>query len=297
MLVLNVLGPIVLIALIGYFFGRSKIDLHTETLSTLVILVAVPAIMFSSLTSLDVSITSILEVASAALICVFFSLLMSLVVIKLSGLSMRTFVPSLVFPNSGNMGLPLVLLAFGEEGLQLAVSYFVIIAILQHSLGMSISSGGFKPQAFFKQPLIYAVICVFVVVIGELQVPEVIMTTTKMLGGLMIPAMLILLGNSLAKLKVSDLKPAIIIAISRLAIGLTTALFAIWVLGLTGAAAGAVFLLSTMPTAVVNYVYAQRFRPDSEKIAGAVVVSTLLTFACLPFLISAAVWVSENSVS
>ena len=104
----------------------------------------------------------------------------------------------------------------------------------------------------------------------------------------MIPVMLILLGTSLATLKVADLKPAAIIAFGRLGSGIISALIVIQLLSLTGVAAGSVFLLATMPSAIITHVLAQRFRPNPEQVAGAVIVSTLLTFACLPVLLWAA---------
>jgi predicted permease len=290
---LNVIAPILIISLIGYGFGRSKFNLHVETLGTTVILVAMPSLIFTTLTSFHVEPSVLLEASLAALIGVGVSTILALVVLKLTGLSARTFLPSIMFPNAGNMGLPLALLAFGEEGLRLAVAYFVVVALLQHSVGMSIAAGTYKIRALLRQPLIYSVICVIVVAAFDIQVPQFILSTTEILGGMMIPAMLILLGNSLAVLKISDLGPALIVAVARLVIGVIAALIAIWILGLTGVAAGTVFFMTTMPTAVVNYIYAQRFRPDSEKVAGAVLMSTLLSFACLPALLWAAVAISN----
>ncbi|WP_114283997.1 AEC family transporter [Candidatus Halocynthiibacter alkanivorans] len=282
---LNVLGPVVLITLIGFLMGRSKIDLHAGTLSTTVILVATPALIFSTLTSIGVSIEMLLNMAASAFLSVTIAAVLGLIVVKVSGFSLRTYLPSLMFPNSGNMGLPLVLLAFGEEGLRLGVSYFFVIALLQHSVGFSIASGSYRIVYLLKQPLIYAVAGVVLVVSTGIEVPEVILTTTDILGGMMIPAMLIMLGNSLAGLSIADFRPAIIIACARLVIGVLSALIIIRLLSLEGPVAGTVFVMATMPTAIVTYVFAQRYRPDPGKIAGAVVASTLLTFLCLPVLL------------
>ncbi len=282
---LNVLGPVVLITLIGFLMGRSKIDLHAGTLSTTVILVATPALIFSTLTSIGVTIEMLLNMAASAFLSVTIAAVLGLIVVKVSGFSLRTYLPSLMFPNSGNMGLPLVLLAFGEEGLRLGVSYFFVIALLQHSVGFSIASGSYRIVYLLKQPLIYAVAGVVLVVSTGIEVPEVILTTTDILGGMMIPAMLIMLGNSLAGLSIADFRPAIIIACARLLIGVLSALIIIRLLSLEGPVAGTVFVMATMPTAIVTYVFAQRYRPDPGKIAGAVVASTLLTFLCLPVLL------------
>lgn len=291
----NVLAPIFAITLIGFALGRSKVNLDANTLGATVLLVATPSMIFSSLTSSGVTSSTLLEMATAAVLCVFISAVMAMIAIHLFGLSFRTFLPSMMLPNSGNMGLPLVLLAFGEEGLKLGVSFFFVVALIQHSVGLSIASGSFAISHLLKQPLIYAVVGVILVTVAGVQVPAVVATTTEILGGMMIPAMLILLGNSLAGLAVSDFKPAVFVAVARLATGVISAVAVIWLLGLKGQVAGVVFLLSSMPTAVVTYVFAQRYRPDSGKIAGAIVVSTLLTFCCLPGLLWVAVTIFEKS--
>lgn len=265
--------------------GRRPKQLHIETLGTVVIMVATPALIFSTLTSLDVTPQTLSIMAGSAVACVAIAAAMGFGVLMLTGLSIRTFLPSVMLPNSGNMGLPLVLLAFGQSGLTLGISYFFVIALIQHTIGYAIASGSFRIGFLLRQPLVYSVAAVLIVVFTGIEVPEIVASTTEILGGMMIPAMLIMLGNSLATLRIDDMKPAIITAVGRLGVGIISALAVIHLFSLTGEFAGTVFLMATMPSAIVTYVYAQRFRPDAGPIAGAVVVSTLLTFACLPGLL------------
>lgn len=283
--ILNVLGPVIFITLIGYILGRSKLGIHTSTLSLVTILVATPALIFAKLTAADINKEVLGLMAAAAVLSVVVSGIIAIIFLKFSGGSISTFLPSLTMPNSGNVGLPLVLLTFGEENLHLGVSYFFVIALLQHSVGASIAAGSYQPSFLLRQPLIYAVICVVVVVATGVTVPQVITSTAEMLGGMMIPAMLILLGCSLATLEVSDLKPALGVAIGRLSLGLISGFAVINILGLEGAAAGTVFLLAAMPVAVVNYIYAEHFSERPAQVAGGIVVSTMVTFACLPAII------------
>ncbi|MDA4844445.1 AEC family transporter [Hoeflea poritis] len=290
--ILNVVGPIFVMTFVGYVLGRSKLQLDSATISSLVLLVATPCLIFSTLTSLDISGETVAKMALSAVLCVSIAALLGLAVLKLAGMSYRTFLPSLMMPNSGNIGLPLVLLAFGETGLALGISYFFVIALLQYTVGAAISSGQYRFRDLANQPLIYSILLVGVVAVTGIEVPVIIASTTELLGGMMIPAMLILLGTSLARLSVSDLKPAITIAIARLCIGLPASLIVIAALSLSGVEAGTVFLLAMMPTAIVNYVFAERYREDSRQVAGAVVVSTLLTFALLPALLWSAYAVS-----
>ena len=286
--IFNVVGPIFIMTFVGYLLGRSSLKLDSATLSSTVLLVATPCLVFSTLTSLDIGGETVLRMALAALLCVTTAGLFGLLILRLVGMSFRTFLPSLMMPNSGNIGLPLVLLAFGDTGLALGVSYFFVIALLQYTVGAAISSGHYRIRELANQPLVYSVAMVAIVVSTGVEVPPVLAATTELFGGMMIPAMMILLGTSLARLTVSDLRPAVTIAIARLAIGVPTALIVITLLSLAGIEAGTVFLLAAMPTAIVNYVFAERYRPDARLVAGAVVVSTLLTFALLPAILWAA---------
>lgn len=285
MAMVNILAPITLITLIGYVLGKMSVGLQSRTLSALVILVATPALVFNTLVSTHVDGAAISQMSIAALFCIGVAGAISLVVLKITGGSVQSFLPSLMLPNSGNMGLPLVALTFGPEGARLGVAYFVVIALFQHSVGLSITSGTLRIYELARQPLLYAVAFVVLVLFFDIQVPKIILDTTEMLGAMMIPAMLILLGTSLATLKINDLGPAVSIAVGRLVIGVISALVVIYALDLTGVAAGAVFLLATMPSAIVTYVFAERFQQSANKVAGAVVMSTLLTFLCLPALV------------
>ncbi|HSM40299.1 MAG TPA: AEC family transporter [Afifellaceae bacterium] len=290
--IFNVISPIFVITLIGFALGRSATQIDSRTISSLVLLIATPSLVFSTLTSLEVDAGVLATMALSAVLCVTIAALAAMVLLYLLGMSFRTFLPCLMLPNSGNIGLPIVLLAFGERGLALGISYFFVIALLQYTVGASIASGQYSPRDLARQPLIYSILLVGVVLASGIEVPPVIASTTELLGGMMIPAMLILLGTSLARLAVSDLKPALIIAAARLLIGVPTGLIVIRLLGLGGTEAGTVFLLASMPTAIVNYVFAERYRPDAPQVAGAVVVSTMLTFVFLPVIL----WVTLRVV-
>ena len=280
-----VVSPIFLITIIGYFFGRSSLYVESKTISSLVLLIATPSLVFSTLTTLDINMATLAKMGLSAVLCVAIATVAGLFVLRLLGLSYRTFLPCLIMPNSGNIGLPVVLLAFGEKGLALGISYFFTIALVQFTVGPAIASGQYRFGNLVREPLVYAVILTMIVLLTKSKVPVIIATTTELLGSMMIPAMLILLGASLARLSVSDLRQAIVIALARLGIGVPTGLAAIGLISLTGIEAGTVFLMASMPTAIINYVFAERYRPDAQQVAGAVVVSTVLTFAVLPIII------------
>lgn len=292
---LGILGPVVIITAIGWVFGRSSAGLHLRTLSTLVLMVATPSLVFHTLVSMNVELATIGQMTVAALTCIATAGLLAVIALKLLHAPVRLYLPSLMLPNSGNLGLPLAALAFGEAGLKLGVAYFFVVALVQYSVGLSIASGKLNPFHLLRQPLIYSVTLVLLVAVFDLTPPQIVMNTVEILGGMMVPTMLIFLGSSLATLDVSDVKAAFAVALGRLVFGICAASFVIWLLGLEGVAAGVVFLLATMSSAIVTFVFAERYQQElSGAVAGAVVVSTLTTFMCLPGLIWIALWLANS---
>lgn len=292
---LVVISPVLLITAIGYLYGKTDRKIDSEALSTLVLSVATPALIFSTLTSLNIDKGTVANMALAAALSVAIALAMGALALAALGLPQRTFLPSLMMPNSGNIGLPLALLAYGQAGLALSISYFLVIALLQYTLGAAIVSGQYRFRALVGQPLVYSIVLSYAVIFFDLRVPVIIARTTELLGGMMIPVMLILLGAALARLAVTDVKQALILASARLVIGAATGLIVVYALGMEGVVAGTVFLMASMPAAIVTYVFAARYRPDAAHVAGLVVMSTLMTFALLPVLLWISYWLTNNT--
>ena len=203
--IFNVVGPVFIMTFVGFILARRFPELDSRTLSTCVLMVATPALVFSTLTSLEVTASSLAKMAFAAALAAGVAGLVAWAILLLIRFPVATFLPSLMLPNSGNIGLPVVLLAFGEAGLALAISYFFVVALLQYTVGAAIASGQYRLGELVRQPLVWSILAVLLVMATGVQVPRVIETSTAILGGMMVPAMLILLGTSLSRLKVADL--------------------------------------------------------------------------------------------
>lgn len=283
--IFGVIAPLLLIAGIGFALEKGKAGLHGDTLSTLTMMVGTPALVFSALTSTSIPDASLIRMATGALFVLGTGAIISAVILRQMGLAWRTFLPSLTVPNSGNTGLPVVLLAFGPDGLAIGVAFYFVTAIVQYTIIPIITIGNFSARRILREPLIWSVCAVILLKVTGWSPPAVIADTTRILGGMMIPVMVILLGGALARLRIHDLRLSLLLATIRLGIGLTSGTLAVFVLGATGIEAGALFLLSAMPSAVITYVFAQRYNRSPEQVAGLIVASTLMTFALLPVLL------------
>ena len=284
------IAPILLMAAIGYWIQKAGPNLESKSMSMLVMMVGTPALVFHSLTSTDLPEEVLLQMSFGAICVSIIAAALSTGFLLVSGFKIRSFLPSLTMPNSGNIGLPVVLLAFGDEGLAIGVAFFFVIAILQYTVMPIITAGTFSLMRTLKEPLIWSVTAVLVFKGTGVAPPEVVSETTRLLGGMMIPVMVILLGAAIARLQIKDIRTSIVLAFARLLIGIVAGTVTIVVLGATGIPAGSLFLMAAMPSAIVTYVIAERYGRDPESVAGMIVASTLLTFVALPGLL----WVGLN---
>ena len=155
----------------------------------------------------------------------------------------------------------------------------------RYSIGYGISAGAVSFSRLLQQPLNYAIVLSLLVLGFSLPVPQWIANTTELISGLVIPALLLVLGHSLAQLKITDVGLSLKLAVIRLVLGVSMGFIVVWGLNLEGPQAGVVFLMFTMPVAVFNVVFAKHFNRSPEKVAGVVVSSTLLVFILLPVFV------------
>jgi len=291
--IVSVVTPIFLITALGFLWARREQPFDNATISSLVMYIGTPSLVFHSLTSLKPELQELQTLGFASLAAITLCLIVGYVGLKIARLDLHAFLPALTLANTGNMGLPLVMLTFGDAGLAMGVVVFFVHSLAQNSLGLAISSGSFHPKTLIQQPILWAVILACITLISGFTVPDWLANTTRLLGGLLIPAMLLMLGTSLARLSLKDLPQALALAIARMLLGVSAALLLIWALELEGVAAGVLFLQAAMPIAVFNYVFADRFNRRPNEVAATVLVSTLISMAALPFLVAISIGIAN----
>jgi len=280
-----IIAPVFVCAAIGYLWARLRRPFETEFVTALVTNVGTPCLVASTLTKLSIDAGALGGMALAALAVFVVVGVVAAVGLRLAGLPYHSYLPAIMFSNSGNMGLPLCLFAFGEAGLALAIGFFTVSATLQFTLGVGLAAGTVSPRRLARIPLLYAVAVSVALMMTGTPLPGWIANTVELLGGLTIPLMLIALGVSLARLRIASLKLSLVIALVRLLLGFAAGNLVAWTFGMEGMVAGVLILQASMPVAVFNYLFAQVYRRAPEEVAGAVVLSTFLSFASLPLLL------------
>lgn len=283
--VLGVVTPVFIVAAIGFAWIKRGQPFDNETVSSLVMYIGSPCLIYSSLTSNTPTEAALMTMIVAAAGSILLCGLLGAVILRLLKWPLPTYLPSLIQANSGNMGLPLVLLAFGPEGLALGMTLFFVNSISQFTLGVAISSGRFEPKTLLKQPVIWSVALTLLLIFNDVQMPTWFNATAELLGGLTIPAMLLMLGTSIARLRAGGLAQATWVSILRLLLGFAVGHVLVWLLDLDGMIAGVIILQCTMPAAVFNYVFAERYNRQPDQVAAVVLQSTLLSLLTLPLLV------------
>lgn len=287
-----VVAPVVLTTAAGYLWKRLGQGFDHGFVTRLITGLGAPCLVFATLGRAGIPFASLGQMALGTLACVVWFAAFGLLALRLTGQPLRVFLPALVFPNIGNIGLPVCLYAFGQEGLSLAMVYFTICSVLQFTLGEAIAAGRYRLSLLLKVPFLHAAVLAVGFNLSGVEPPDWLINATSLIGGLAVPLMLLSLGVALAELRVAFLRRALAVACGRLGLGLSGALVVILLLGFQGKAAGVLLVQSAMPVAVFNYLFAKMYGNAPEEVAGTVVVSTLLTYLCLPLLVSLALSLS-----
>lgn len=277
--------PVLLIVALGFGWGRSAWRFEAEFVSRLVTQIATPALVFSTLVGMGTGLEAFGEMIFAGLAAMAGFAAIGFVVFKSLGMSLRTYMPTMIFPNGGNLGLPICLFAFGEAGMALGIAYFTLMAVGQFTVGQWIVSGRASFGLALRQPIIYAVAAAIAFMTFEAAPPQWVSNTVELLGGASIPLLLLSLGVALARFSVKNIRPALIASVMRLGFGFAIGYGVAELFGLDGLVRSVLILQSATPAAVFNYLFAERFGQAPEEVAGTIIVSTVIFFLALPGLL------------
>jgi predicted permease len=192
----------------------------------------------------------------------------------------------MILPNTGNMGIPICLFAYGTQGLGVASAIASVIILFHFTLGVFLAKKNFSFDVVLKSPPVYAIILSVLCLYFNLDVPVFLENTTFLLTYATIFLVLMSLGIALTRFKFS-LKESIILALGRVLLGPIICIFIINKLDLNGFAAGVLLIQSAMPSAVLNYLVGSMYSPKKiiDNIASTIVTSTLMSFITIPIVV------------
>ena len=283
--VFQIVAPVFILAAIGFTWVKIGWSYEIEFVTRLAMTLSVPALIFVALMKANISADTLSNLFLSSLIAYLFLALIFWITGKIFKLNMATYWAPLIFGNTGNLGLPLAMFAFGEVGLGYAVVVFAVMAIGSFSIGVWMVSGGGSINKVFKEPMVWATLLGALFLIQGWHTPKWATNTLELLGQMAIPLMLITLGVALARLKINLISRAIILSILKLSVSVGVA----WIIGiyfeLNDIAFAVLVMQIATPVAVTSYLLAQKYGADANEVAGLVIASTALSVFALPVLL------------
>lgn len=285
--IVSILFPLFAITALGYFVAlRMKPDLsHANRLN---LEVFVPALVFGAMASKDFRIGDYLPLLLAGFGVIVASGLIGWVVARSSGIAPRTLVPPMMFNNCGNLGLPLAVLAFGEAALAPAVVLFVVSNLLHFSFGAWLLDSRSSWHKAWQSPSVLATCAGLAVGLAGIEVWPPLLTAIKMVGDISIPLMLFALGVRLADSRIDAVGFGLFGALLRPLTGMTAAWALLQLIGLPPREQALLLVFGALPPAVLNYMFAERYGQEPDKVASMVLIGNLAAVVFLPLALALA---------
>ena len=248
--------------------------------------IGVPSLIFTSLMQTEIDGTALFDTIWATCAAYLSVTLAFFVVVKVAGLDRQTYLAPMIFGNTGNLGLPLAMFAFGEAGFGYAVVVFALMGIYSFTFGIWLVSGGGSPLKVLKEPMVGATLLGGLFMMQGWQTPMWLTNTLELIGQMAIPLMLITLGVAVARLTPTNVARAVVLSLVKFLICAGLALAAGLVFQLSHVALAILILQVSTPVAVTSYLLAEKYGADAGEVAGLVVVSTVLSVVTIPITLA-----------
>ena len=280
---IDVLFTVFLIIGIGFWYGKKDPKFDTKFITTFAGNFGLPAIIFYSLTSTNISIDLFLRFSYYITLYVLIFSVIGIIILKLLNKDIYRLLPPLILPNTGNMGMPLCLFAYGKLGLAIATAATAMILVFHFSVNILLSSKKFSVKPLLNCIPVYALLVSLLFVYFDIPSPKFLENATFLIGYSTIFLVLMSLGVALSKLKVFSFKETLIYSLTRVIIGPIVGFGFVKFFNLSGVEAGVMFIQASMPSAILTYLISKIYSPKkiSDSVASTVALSTFMSFFTL----------------
>jgi malate permease and related proteins len=286
--IITIIGPTLFAVVLGYLFGRVT-RASAATLIDVAMFIATPCLVFYSMYTSAIVMGDALRLWAACLITMAGTFVIAWLIFGLRGKGSSGLYLPVVFANVINIPLPIIYLAFGDEGVAKAVLYYIPNGLLIYSLGIYMASGhkelrqGLK--AVLRTPLIYAAVLGLVLNLTGVSLPEVVTSAFKFMGQAAVPLMLLVLGMSIGRFRFNQIPLTLAASVIRMGGGFAMAMLAVWLLGMDGVPRAIALFEAAMPGAVVTSILCTKYNNQAELVSSIVLTTTLMAVGVIPALL------------
>ena len=284
---IDVIFPVFFVIGIGFYLGKKDPNINTDLITNFAANIGSPAMIFYSITTTGVTLSIFLEYFVYSLIIISAFSIIGILFLIILQKDFISELPPLILPNTGNIGLPLCLFAYGTAGLGVASAIASVIILLHFTLGVLLAKKSFSFDILIKNMPIYGIIVSVIFLYFEWDVPGYLENTTFLLTYATIFLVLMSLGIALSRLKVVSWTHASILGAVRVIIGPLIGFGLIKFLNLDGFAAGVLLIQSCMPSAVLTYLVGSMYSEKRvvDSVASVIVTSTVMSFITIPIVV------------
>ena len=282
---LAILFPIFGIVAAGYFYGR-KHKPEMAVANRLNMDVFVPALVFAAMAGKSFDLAAYAPLALGGFLVLATCGLLAWPIARMVGIQPKTLVPPMLFNNSGNIGLPLAVLAWGEDALPAAVILFMVENTLHFSFGARLLDPTTRLLTLWRIPVVAAAIAGLAVALLKVPVWQPLVIAIKMLGDVSVPLLLFSLGVRMTDVNFREWKVAVGSALLRPLAGMAIAYGVIALLGLQGRDAAMLLVFGALPPAVLNFLFAERYKQEPQRVASIVLIGNLAALLFLPLALA-----------
>ncbi|MDC3062275.1 AEC family transporter [Candidatus Pelagibacter sp.] len=284
--IFEVIFPVFFVIGIGYYLGKKNPKFDTNFITNFAGNIGTPAMIFYTVTTTGITLDIFISYFIYAIIMIGGFAVIGLILLFFLKKDLSMELPPLILPNTGNMGVPICLFAYGTQGLGVASAVASVIILFHFTLGVFLAKKKFSFNILVKSPPVYAIIISVIFLYFKVNTPIFLENTTFLLTYATIFLVLMSLGIALTRFKFS-LKNSIIMSLCRVLLGPIIAYIIIHYFKLSGLAAGVLLIQSAMPSAILNYLVGSMYSPKIvvDSIASTIVISTLMSFISIPVVV------------
>ena len=279
------LMPIVILIAIGFYWKKKELPFDKDMISSLLMNLGTPALLIASINNKDLTVDNMLTILIYGTSLIIVCTVLTTVYLKIEGKEVRPFLQSFIFPNTGGLGIPIVYVLLGETAFVYAITFSILINIYHFTIGLWLANNSLNIKKALQTPVLYALVAALLFKGTNTEVPSVLEDVCKMLGGIVIPLMLIAFGSSLVGIKIGENLKAIRMGIARVIIGFLVVYMA-YILGDFEHIIIATLLIQySMPIATTSYLFAYKFNGPDKEVAVMTASSTVTILFLLPVII------------
>ena len=279
------LMPIVILIAIGFYWKKKELPFDKDMISSLLMNLGTPALLIASINNKDLTVDNMLTILIYGTSLIIVCTVLTTVYLKIEGKEVRPFLQSFIFPNTGGLGIPIVYVLLGETAFVYAITFSILINIYHFTIGLWLANNSLNIKKALQTPVLYALVAALLFKGTNTEVPSVLEDVCKMLGGIVIPLMLIAFGSSLVGIKIGENLKAIRMGIARVIIGFLVVYMA-YILGDFEHIIIATLLIQySLPIATTSYLFAYKFNGPDKEVAVMTASSTVTILFLLPVII------------